>query len=44
LPNGKYYEVSGVEPDIKITVFNKENIFGGHKNAVRRIVEIIEKQ
>jgi len=43
LPNGKYYEVSGVEPDIKITVFNKENIFGGHKDAVRRIVEIIEK-
>jgi len=42
--NGKYYEVSGVEPDIRITVFNKENIFGGHKDAVRRIVEIIEKQ
>jgi len=44
LPNGKYYEVSGVQPDIKITVFNKENIFGGHKDAVRRIVEIIKKQ
>ena len=44
LPNGNYYEVSGVEPDIKLKVFNKENIFGGHKDAVRRIVEIIEKQ
>jgi carboxyl-terminal processing protease len=42
--NGKYCEVSGVEPDIKMTVFNKENIFGGHKEAVRKIVEIIEKQ
>ncbi|RDC65597.1 S41 family peptidase [Adhaeribacter pallidiroseus] len=44
LPNGKYYEVSGVEPDIKMSVFTKENIFGGHKEAVRKIVEIIEKQ
>ena len=42
VPNGKYYEVSGVEPDIKMTVFTKENIFGGHKEAVRKIVEIIE--
>jgi len=39
---GKYYEVSGVEPDIKMTVFTKENIFGGHKEAVRKIVEIAE--
>jgi C-terminal processing protease CtpA/Prc len=44
LPSGKYYEVSGVEPDIKMTVFPKENIFGGHKEAVRKIVEIIEKR
>ncbi len=44
LPNGKYYEVSGVEPDIKMTVFTKENIFGGHKEAVRKIVEIIENK
>ena len=42
--NGKYYEVSGVEPDIRMTVFNKENIFGGHKEAVRKIVEIIENK
>lgn len=44
LPNGKYYEVTGVEPDIKMTVFSKENVFGGHKNAVRKIIELIEKQ
>jgi carboxyl-terminal processing protease len=44
LPNGKYYEVTGVEPDVKMTVFSKENIFGGHKNAVRKIIELIEKQ
>jgi len=42
-PNGKYYEVSGVEPDIKINVFSKENVFGGHKDAVRTLMEIIEK-
>ena len=41
--NGKYYEVSGVEPDIKINVFSKENVFGGHKDAVRTLMEIIEK-
>ena len=42
--NGKYYEVSGVEPDIRMTIFNTENIFGGHKDAVRKIVEVIEKK
>jgi len=41
--NGKYYEVSGVEPDIKLNVFSKENVFGGHKDAVRALMEIIEK-
>ena len=43
-PNGKYYEVSGVEPDIKMTVFKKDNIFDGHKQAVRKIVKIVEAQ
>ncbi|MDJ1506060.1 S41 family peptidase [Xanthocytophaga agilis] len=41
-PNGKYYEVGGVEPDSMITVFRKENIFGGHKEAVRKLVHRIE--
>jgi C-terminal processing protease CtpA/Prc len=44
LPNGKYYEVSGVEPDIRMKVFSKENIFGAHKAAVRKIVEMIEAE
>lgn len=34
-PDGKYFEVSGVEPDIRMKVFSKENIFGGHKDAVK---------
>jgi len=42
-PNGKYYEVSGNEPDIRLKVFNKENVFGGHKDAVRALMEIIEE-
>lgn len=42
MPNGKYYEVTGVEPDIKMTVFNKQNIFNGHKDSINKIVEIIE--
>lgn len=41
-PNGKYYEVGGVEPDSRLTVFRKENIFGGHKEAVRNLVHRIE--
>jgi C-terminal processing protease CtpA/Prc len=44
LPNGKYYEVSGVEPDIRMKVFSKENILGAHKAAVRKIVEMIEAE
>lgn len=42
-PSGKYYEVSGVQPDIPLTIFSKENVFEGHKEAVRRIMEIIEE-
>jgi len=42
-PAGKYYEVSGVDPDIKLNVFSKENVFGGHKDAVRALMKIIEK-
>lgn len=40
---GKYYEVSGVRPDINMIIFSKENVFEGHKESVRRIMEIIEK-
>ena len=41
-PDGNYYEVSGVEPDLKMTVFTRENIFGGHKETVKKIMEIAE--
>lgn len=41
-PQGKFYEVTGVIPDINMDVFSKENIFGGHKDAVRKIVSMIE--
>ena len=40
-PDGKYYEVSGVEPDIKLPVFNTDNILNAHKEAVRKLVGII---
>jgi len=42
-PEGKYYEVSGVQPDIPITIFSKENIFEGHKESVRKIMGIIKE-
>ena len=42
-PSGKCFEVSGVQPDIPITLFSKKNIFEGHMKAVQQIVEIIQK-
>ena len=43
-PTGDTYEVKGVDVDIKLTVFPKENMFNGHRDAVRQIVKIIEKE
>ena len=43
-PSGKCYEVSGVQPDIPMTLFSKENVFEGHKKAVQQIVDIIQKK
>lgn len=43
-PDSKYYEVSGVEPDIKMSVFEEDSIFDGHKRTVRKILKIIEAQ
>lgn len=40
-PNGKTYEVSGVAPDIHLDVFTKENMFNGHRDAVKTVVELI---
>lgn len=40
--HGNYYEVTGVHPDIPLTVFSKENVFNGHMQAVRAIVKRIE--
>lgn len=41
--DGKFYEGNGVEPDIGIEVFPKDNIFHGHQSAVNDIVEMINK-
>lgn len=40
---GKYYEVSGVEPDIRVDVFSSENVFDSHKKAVRQLVNLIDQ-
>lgn len=40
-PNGKTYEVTGVDPDVHLEVFTKENMFNGHRDAVMQIVELI---
>jgi len=40
-PDGKTYEVSGVEPDIHLDVFTRDNMFNGHRDAVRKVVELI---
>ncbi|WP_281987000.1 S41 family peptidase [Aquimarina aggregata] len=39
----QFFEVYGVEPDIKLQVFKKENIFQSHKTSVRDLIQIIEE-
>jgi carboxyl-terminal processing protease len=43
-PDGKMYEVTGVDADIKLEVFPKDNMFNGHRDAVKKIVEMVEKE
>jgi len=43
-PDGKIYEVKGVDVDIKLEVFTKDNMFNGHRDAVKKIVEIVDKE
>lgn len=42
-PDNQYYEVKGVEPDIKMKVFYRENILKSHMNAIRELKSLIEK-
>ncbi len=39
----KYYEVTGLFPDIRKEVFGKDDIFRSHMNSVKEITEIIER-
>lgn len=41
-PDGNFYEGYGIEPDIKIEVFPKDNIFNGHRSTVDHIIEIVQ--
>jgi carboxyl-terminal processing protease len=43
-PKGNMYEVKGVDVDIKLPVFPKANMFNGHRDAIRQIIKIIEKE
>lgn len=43
-PKGETFEARGVDVDIKINVFPKESIFTGHRDAVKRVIEIIQTQ
>ncbi len=38
----EFFEVSGVNPDIELKVFRKENILHSHKNALKELIKIIE--
>lgn len=42
-PTDQYYEVRGVQPDVFMEVFPKANLFEGHKEAVRKILRLINK-
>lgn len=41
---GNVFEVKGVDVDIPLNVFPKDNMFNGHRDAVRQIIKIIESQ
>lgn len=43
-PDGKTCEVTGVEPDVHMDVFTRENMFNGHRDAVRKLVDLIDAQ
>ncbi|HET6542734.1 MAG TPA: hypothetical protein VFG46_19740 [Chryseolinea sp.] len=38
-PTAETYEVKGVDVDIKLTVFPKENIFNDHRDALERLLK-----
>lgn len=42
-PAGEMYEVKGVDVDIPIVLFSKENMFNGHRDAVRKVIKVIEQ-
>jgi carboxyl-terminal processing protease len=41
-PTGEMFEVKGVDIDIPLTVFPRDNMFNGHRDAVRQIIKMIE--
>ena len=41
---GEYFEATGLEPDIPMTVFIKEDVMNGHYLAVQKIVNIIKDE
>jgi C-terminal processing protease CtpA/Prc len=41
-PRGEMFEVKGVDVDTRIDVFPKENIFTGHWDAVKRVMEMMQ--
>jgi hypothetical protein len=38
-----WYEVSGINPDIELLAFNKDDIFESHKTAVSNLLKMIEE-
>jgi carboxyl-terminal processing protease len=40
-PAGKSYEVTGIDPDIPLIVFTRDNLFNGHKDAVKKLAGLI---
>ena len=41
-PDGEYFEVTGVIPDIEIKVFPENDVLNGHLYAVREIISLVE--
>lgn len=43
-PQGIRWEGDGIQPDIEVTIFNKENPFKGHLEAVNTVIQRIDNK
>ncbi|MEM9722782.1 MAG: S41 family peptidase [Bacteroidota bacterium] len=41
-PDGKFFEATGIPPEMELEIFNRPDVMKGHLEAVRELIRIIE--